>query len=1661
MRTFLIAILCILASVINAQVTLTIQPAQHQAEIGDLHYGIFFEEINHAGDGGLYAELIRNRSFEDNTSTPEAWNASSNASIKLISSNLLNNAQGQALSMTFYAKGAVVTNSGFWGIKFIEGEIYSFSAFLRPTNYSGDLRLVLLDENSNEVGSTTVSVSKSSDWKKYTATITATGNARKGSFALISATSGSMDIDVASLFPPTFKNRSNGCRKDLAQMLADMKPSFMRFPGGCYIEGEYRDGSQNRFEWKKTIGAIEERPGHRNVNWNYRVSDGFGFHEMLQLSEDLGAAPLFVVNIGLGHNWYQPYDDLQEYIQEALDALEYANGDTSTKYGAMRAANGHPEPFNLKLIEIGNENYNFNFNNNSDQSDHYAERYWQFYQAIKNAYPDVMCIGNVESWGTDNPSWRNSYPTDAVDEHYYRDPSWFVKAFTKYDAYNRETSPKIYAGEYAVTSNFGTTGNLAAALGEAIYMQGMERNSDLCVMASYAPIFVNENDQKWMPDMIRFNSGESYGTPSYYVQKLMPNYIGKYNVAISETGNTSATTHHIGLSTWLTAAEFKDYSVTLANGTVYNASFNGSGANDWTSQGGNWIESNGILSQSDTGMEGKFYLNENFETGDNYTIQLKAKKTGGKEGFLIAFNIQDSQNFVWWNLGGWGNTQHAVEVCTNGTKNTVASMPGALETGKEYNLKIIVEGSHVQCYLDNALCHDFHLPINRNVYASATVDKDNTKLYIKLTNPNGSSANTLINLNDYHVTDAKLVQMTSGSDRDENTNDNHYNIVPTENALPVSGSKFLLTIPAYSFNIIECNIAQGSVNTETGIQVPEGISYIVLGNGLLSRGDAWGTRAVVDDYGLPIELTKNDKGYTLRYVDDATKFFGLASGNEPYTDISGDDATTWKFTLTADGNLALQHIATSLYLTLDGNNNVITTENESNAAAMRFISAAERNNIIAKNPWEEKTDYCESEDVTEKFLQNADFNPINEYWRVEMSKSIKVIEGAAEAYESYGMIEQVVTGLTPNGLYRFSLPAFVRGGNYNLMKTLKEQGFTLANAYIYANDHRKPLPAWVDGNKGENWPNTLAEAAESFIEGRYKAEIIGRADNNGNLTVGLLIPQNCPQQWVAWGTAKLESVAEPIDYTDKINDPSFEGYGSGWNINNMQMQTNNEPSAMKEGNVYCEIWTSAPNVLSDAIVQQEVTGLSNGTYLVTANCHAEMQGSNNEITGVYLFAGNNTIAVSKPATYAVKAKVTDGKLLIGFKAESCNANWITVDDFHLTLVSKQEGEPIPDTDFRMETLPLTSYLFAYFPSNEDENLYYAHSIDGFNYTPLNNGQRVMWSDSVAIKKGIRDPHIIRGVDGKTFYMVATDMRCAEGWSSNRGIVMYRSEDLIHWTHSTVHFPTKYPETWGHVTRVWAPETIWDPAYVNKDGSKGRYMVYFSLLTDDGTCEYDKVFYCYANDDFTDLITEPKHLFDRGRSTIDADIVFDDRDNLYHMIYKNEGDGGICHVSASSLTMPEGQEGTQWSTPSGGIQQTRVAVEGGGLFRLINSNKWVVMYDCYTSGYYQFCTTLDWNTYIFKQNTYTSGAFTPRHGSVLQLTSEEAERLFKAFPTNDYNPTLPDPVYDPSTGIESQRLQSATSKDIVYDLCGTAVENQRNLNTLPSGVYIVNGKKIKK
>ena len=307
----------------------------------------------------------------------------------------------------------------------------------------------------------------------------------------------------------------------------------------------------------------------------------------------------------------------------------------------------------------------------------------------------------------------------------------------------------------------------------------------------------------------------------------------------------------------------------------------------------------------------------------------------------------------------------------------------------------------------------------------------------------------------------------------------------------------------------------------------------------------------------------------------------------------------------------------------------------------------------------------------------------------------------------------------------------------------------------------------------------------------------------------------------------------------------------------------------------------------------------------------------------------------------------------------------------------------------------THYLFVYFPSNGNENIYYALSSKDkpFDFTPLNDGKRVISADTISLKKGVRDPHLLRGDDG-WFYMVCTDMRSSEGWHSNRGIVMMRSKDLVNWQHNTVHFPEKYKgTTFANVTRVWAPETIWDHR-------AGKYLVYFSLLTNDGAIPYDKVYYCYANKDFSDLEGEPTYLFDRGSATIDMDIIYSKKDRLYHAFYKNEGDGGICKVTAKTLTAEKGKpDGSQWSKPSGMLQQTTTSVEGAGVWPLIdkkgsckNPDSWILMYDCYRARCYQFCETTDLSTFKLLHQTKTKGIFSPRHGSVIPVTDEEVKRI---------------------------------------------------------------------
>ncbi len=300
-----------------------------------------------------------------------------------------------------------------------------------------------------------------------------------------------------------------------------------------------------------------------------------------------------------------------------------------------------------------------------------------------------------------------------------------------------------------------------------------------------------------------------------------------------------------------------------------------------------------------------------------------------------------------------------------------------------------------------------------------------------------------------------------------------------------------------------------------------------------------------------------------------------------------------------------------------------------------------------------------------------------------------------------------------------------------------------------------------------------------------------------------------------------------------------------------------------------------------------------------------------------------------------------------------------------------------------------AYLFTYFTGNApaEEQICYAISYDGYNYTPLNNGKPIISSDTISLKKGVRDPHILRGHDG-WFYMVVTDMRSSQGWSSNRGMVLMRSRDMVKWQHHTVNFPTKYAGTmFANVLRVWAPQTFYD-------AKAGKYMVYFSILTNDGTVPYDKVYWAYANEDFSDLEGEPKELFDFKDAAIDTDII-ESADGKFHIFFKTESGQpkkGIRQFIATDL-----HDTSTWTLVEGNCEDTDKAVEGGGVFPLLDGSGWVLMYDCYMNGHYQFCTSPDLHKFTFKQDTKTEGAFTPRHGTVMQITKKELKRLLKAFP----------------------------------------------------------------
>ena len=515
-------------------VTLIVRVDQPGAKIDPIFYGLMNEEINFSYDGGLYAELIRNRTFRDNAQTAVNWSVAKynggDGSIALDKTPVPNTALNVALKLdaTSLASGQRigVANEGYWGIPVKPDTTYHASFYAKASSgFKGPLKLSIESSDGKTVFASADVASIGADWKKYTATLK-TGKASPSTtnrFVISTGTPGTIWFDLVSLFPPTYKNRPNGLRPDIMQLLAGLKPSFLRFPGGNYLEGPNYD---NRWNWKATIGPIEDRPTHLSP-WNYRSSDGMGLLEFLEWCEDLNMEPIVAVYAGLHIDRGATIvtgDALKPHVQDALDEIEYITGDAKTTWGARRVKDGHAQPFKVRYIEVGNEDWL----NNGTAS--YDGRFAMFYDAIKAKYPDLKIISTMRSQDLYNAdparAFKHTRKPDLLDDHFYMNIPTALRQAHLYDKYDRNNS-KLFLGEWATNApvtgaRFGDTPIMAYALADAAWLTGLERNADVVVMNSYAPLFVNVNPggRQWAVNLIGYDAMTSFGSPSFYVQKM-------------------------------------------------------------------------------------------------------------------------------------------------------------------------------------------------------------------------------------------------------------------------------------------------------------------------------------------------------------------------------------------------------------------------------------------------------------------------------------------------------------------------------------------------------------------------------------------------------------------------------------------------------------------------------------------------------------------------------------------------------------------------------------------------------------------------------------------------------------------------------------------------------------------------------------------------------------------------------------------------------------------------------------------------------------------------------------------------------------------------------------------------------------------------------------
>lgn len=790
-----------------------------------------YEDINYAADGGLYAELVRNRSFEFNTSDNAsftgltAWQVLNRSGAGTTGAVVdddarLNDMNRNHLRLTAAAAGDGVRNIGYNnGFAVKAGETYEGYLWARSTTAQ---QLTVRMENAAgdaTVATASVALDGSDTWKKHPFTLTASTTTDAGRLAVLAGAPSVVGLDMVSLMPTDRwvgpVNGKTDLRKDLMEKVAAMDPTFLRFPGGCvtnvgtfrtYEESGWTD-RRRTYQWKETIGPVEERPTNWNF-WGYNQSYGIGYLEYFELAEDLDAEPLPVVSVGAngcGSTIPEMKDpqQIQRWVDDTVDLIEFANGGTDTEWGAKRAALGHPEPFGLEMIGLGNEENTTTFEAN----------FPAFRDAIEARYPDIQIISNS---GPDSSGARfdtlwdfnRAQDVDLVDEHYYRDPQWFLENHYRYDSYDRE-DPLVFLGEYASRGN-----TMYNALAEASYMTGLQRNADVVRLASYAPLLANESHVQWNPDAIWFDNDESWETPNWEVQKLFGTNVGDEVVPSTYDAPADAAediTGGVFLSTWATAAAYDNVTVTSneSGETLFSDQF--ADASQWNPQSGTWGVSGGRYAQTSTTVTDARAVPVGAYDRDwsNYTLELDATKTAGSEGFLVGFGATGANNFYWWNIGGWNNTRSVLQRATGGSASELKALENkSLVTGQTYRVKVVVEGTHIELYLDGELQMEYDQPAPpAKVFQVVTRDERTGDLVAKVVNTSTSPVRTQVEVADAGVEDTATVTTLAGAPGATNTKAAPNTVKPRTREVSGIGESFTYEFPASSVTFIRMGTA--------------------------------------------------------------------------------------------------------------------------------------------------------------------------------------------------------------------------------------------------------------------------------------------------------------------------------------------------------------------------------------------------------------------------------------------------------------------------------------------------------------------------------------------------------------------------------------------------------------------------------------------------------------------------------------------------------------------------------------------------------------------------------------------------------------------------------------------------------------------------------------